>query len=120
MDSFNTEIDKAIGAHGMWKMRLRAAIQNQASEYDPVIVAKDDHCEFGRWLHAHPTLKKHANFRNIQKVHAQFHIEASKVLELALAGNVGDALGAMDDDAPFGKVSLLLVKLLLCSKKEES
>ena len=45
------EITKAIGAHGMWKTRLRMAVESGKVDYNIAEVQRDNCCEFGRWLH---------------------------------------------------------------------
>ncbi len=40
--AFDDEINKAIGAHGVWKMRLRTAIDIGKGDAHPADVAKDN------------------------------------------------------------------------------
>ena len=40
--ALDDEITKAIGAHGVWKMRLRSAIDSGKADADPVEVGKDN------------------------------------------------------------------------------
>jgi len=42
------EITKAIGAHGMWKQRLRQAIDTGKSEFTVERVRPDNLCDFGK------------------------------------------------------------------------
>ena len=49
--SFQDEITKAIGAHGIWKMRLRTAIDSGKADANAADVAKDNACAFGQWLY---------------------------------------------------------------------
>lgn len=53
--SIQDEIAKAIGAHGVWKMRRRTAIDTGKADAQAADVAKDNVCPFGQWLYG-PTL----------------------------------------------------------------
>jgi len=83
------EITKAIGAHGMWKARLRTAIDTGKSDTNVADAGKDNGCGFGQWLYG-PTIeaaaKGGADFKEVQKLHAEFHKAAAQVLQLAFAG----------------------------------
>ncbi len=91
------EITKAIGAHGMWKQRLRKAIDTGTSEFTVVGVRPDNNCEFGKWLHSLPTdIKISDHWKKVQTLHASFHVEASQVLNLALSGKKTEAEMALN------------------------
>ena len=49
--SVHDEIDKAISAHGMWKQKLRNAIDTGECESTPAKVKMDNNCAFGKWLY---------------------------------------------------------------------
>ena len=92
------EINKAIAAHGVWKVRLHEAISTGKSDYQPGIVALDTACEFGKWFYAIPTADRPAEFwPKIQQLHARFHEEAGRILKLALDGIAAEALSLMTD-----------------------
>lgn len=92
------EINKAIGAHGVWKVRLREAIESGTSDHSPETVGADSACEFGKWLYAIPVAERPAEFwGQVQKVHARFHQEAGKILRLALEGKRDEALELTTD-----------------------
>lgn len=46
MSDFETQIQTAISCHGMWKARLRQAIETRKTDLNVVEVAKDNCCEF--------------------------------------------------------------------------
>jgi hypothetical protein len=105
--SLQDEITQAIGAHGMWKTRLRCAIDTGKTDTNDTNVGKDDQCEFGQWLYG-PTIdaatKTSGDFREVQKLHAEFHKAAAHVLKIALEGNKAEAekmlaLGSVFNDA---------------------
>jgi methyl-accepting chemotaxis protein len=99
--SIEDEITKAIGAHGVWKMRLRAAIDTGKTDADIADVAKDNLCAFGKWLYG-PTIpaavSAGADYATARKLHADFHKCAATILECAVTGNKAkaDALFAGD------------------------
>jgi len=45
------DLDMAIGAHAMWKMRLANAIASGKSEFVPERIEPDNLCDFGKWLY---------------------------------------------------------------------
>jgi methyl-accepting chemotaxis protein len=92
--SFEDEIAKAIGAHGMWKNRLRAAIDNGKADANPADVAKDNFCPFGQWLYGSAipaTAKASADYASVRKHDADFHKCAARVLEFVSTGQKAQA-----------------------------
>lgn len=90
------EITKAIAAHGMWKQRLRKAIEEGNSEYTVDKLKVDNLCDFGKWLHSLSSEeKKSTHWPTIQQLHAKFHIEAAHILDLAIKGKIKEAEEAM-------------------------
>ena len=103
------EIDKAIGAHGAWKQRLKMAIETGNSEFTTQQVRVDDRCVFGQWLYNLPaSIKTNDHWKNIQRLHAEFHAEAAHVLTIALSGKKEEALILLE---PGGKYTLLTGQL---------
>jgi hypothetical protein len=76
-------------------------------------VCRDDHCQLGRWLIAldEPT-RASARWQCVKAVHAEFHREAAKVLELAVAGKASAARSAMGYSSAFGGISNKLAREL--------
>ncbi len=108
MMPLHDEITKAIGAHGMWKMRLHSAIEMGKSEFAPDQVSHDNQCDFGRWLYGSsvpPAAKQQPDYEACRRLHAEFHQEAAKVLTLAVTGQKDKALHAMDPSGKFAEVS---------------
>ena len=84
----------AIGAHGVYKMRLDRAIKTGKTDLDPHLVGRDDKCPFGAWLHEHDVshaLKNDAHYLEIRQRHAEFHKEAAQVLDHAMEGDADGA-----------------------------
>ena len=83
----NLEIlEKAIAAHASWKARLRTAVSTGKFDVPVSTVKLDNQCEFGKWLYG-PELsasdRQTKNYRTVKQLHAQFHLDAAKVVELA-------------------------------------
>lgn len=108
------EISKAIGAHGMWKMRLRAAIDSGKADGDPAEVAKDNACAFGQWLHGAtitPAMRASADYAQVRKLHADFHKCAAKVLAHVKHGQKTQADALMASD--YSKISSELTTAMM-------
>jgi hypothetical protein len=117
MEEF-TEIDKAIAAHAKWKFYLREAIETGKSDRTVESVRPANVCAFGKWLYSLPAPQKLTeHWKKVQDLHAKFHIEAAKVLELALAGHQAQAKDAMAPGGPFATVSSHLTTALMAWKK---
>ena len=87
--STHDEINNAIAAHGAWKQKLRSAIETGECESTPSKVKQDCNCSFGKWLHERISSneKKSPYYTEALSVHAQFHLEAGEILDLALKGD---------------------------------
>lgn len=108
------KIDAAIAAHGQWLVRLRTAIESGASDFKPDIVAKDNQCEFGKWLYSDfPKEFKNSNtYDEIRGLHASFHKAASQILSMATSGKKAEAVRLMDHHGDFMRLSgTLVIKL---------
>jgi methyl-accepting chemotaxis protein len=91
MSELATALDKAIAAHGMWKRRLKSAMNSGQSDVTPQVVAADNNCEFGKWLYGNGVrlspAEKGTDFEMVKKLHADFHRCASDTLGKALKGD---------------------------------
>lgn len=108
------KINMAIGAHGLWKSRLRQAIESGCSEHTVGEVCRDDCCDFGRWLHALPGDEQAGtDWKKVRELHAEFHKEAAAVLALALAGRKAEAGSALGSESSYVQTSLLLTAAMM-------
>lgn len=116
MTTLEDQISAAIGAHGLWKGRLRAAIDNGKSDVSIDAVGDDHQCSFGKWLYG-PELnaqdKSSSQYRRCVDLHRRFHAAAAAVLSFALAGKKQEASQALEGDGDFKKVSTELTRALL-------
>jgi hypothetical protein len=101
------QLQKALVAHGAWKVRLQLAIESGAADVTPDTVRLDNRCEFGRWLYGDVDSQTRAtpNWARIRDLHAAFHIAAADVLKLAVSGRKADALNAMSLEGDFRHAS---------------
>jgi methyl-accepting chemotaxis protein len=105
----------AISAHTAWKTRLRAAIASRHLDMPVPSIRADNQCPFGKWLYG-PDLpapvKQTEQYRTVKQVHAQFHEEAAKVAQLALAGQKEAADAAMGAGGGFQHAATALTSAL--------
>jgi methyl-accepting chemotaxis protein len=117
--SINEQITAAIGAHGLWKSRLRAAIAKGASDV-PLETVRNDHvCSFGKWLYGpeiEAATKTSAHYKTCAEIHHRFHVAAAGVISLVISGNNQEASRAMEGACEFDKVSRELTRALLAWK----
>ncbi|MCX6122694.1 MAG: CZB domain-containing protein [Ignavibacteriales bacterium] len=108
------EIKNAIGAHGKWKQRLRRAIETGNSDFIVDKLKIDNQCEFGKWLYSLSLDEKSSSYwPTIQQLHANFHIEAARLLELATQGKQQEALDAMLIGSDFARLSSQLTMAMV-------
>lgn len=113
------EINKGIGAHGMWKQRIIDAINTGQSEWTPAVVRQDNQCEFGKWLYScSPQDKVSPHYEKVKDFHAQFHKVAAGVLEIALAGKKAEAETAIGINSEYKSISGELTKEMIAWKKD--
>jgi len=114
------EIDKAIGAHGMWKTRLKQAIDTGKLDVSPSEIRMKDHCPFGKWLHG-PAFsaqdKTSPHYKTVIELHTQFHQAAAKIAELAIAGKKSEAEKLLASGSEFVSISSKLTMTLSTWKK---
>jgi methyl-accepting chemotaxis protein len=112
------EIGKAIGAHGLWKVRLRDAIAAGVSEMTPAQVEADNLCVFGMWLHGltEPDTRSE-HYDTVHSLHKAFHREAARVLRLALTGSRVEASQALEIGGAFAIASAALTRAMINWRK---
>lgn len=119
MKILEDQIAAAIGAHGLWKGRLKAAIASGTSDM-PIDVVRDDHqCNFGKWLHG-PELgaaeKNSPHYQTCMQLHRRFHLAAAEILSLAIAGKKNEASEALGKGHNFAAISVELTKAMVSWK----
>ena len=110
-----TVLKSAIAAHSAWTARLKAAVINGTLDVSIGTIRADNQCQFGKWLHGAAISAAEGqaeNYRQARQLHARFHEEASKVAQLALAGQKEAAGQAMGPASEYAKTSAALTKVL--------
>lgn len=78
------------------------------------LVRQDNYCAFGKWLYGDgkATFPSREQHEEVRTRHAEFHREAARVLDMALAGKVQEATAALAMGSQFNRVSATLVTKL--------
>lgn len=93
-----SELNKAIKAHSVWKVRLKDAVDTGKSDFTPNQVRANHLCEFGKWMASLPPAEKALeHYQGIVVLHEKFHKVAADVLHLALNGEKEKAHTALTD-----------------------
>ena len=89
----------ALDAHKAWMTRLRDAIRTGKCDVPAATVRADDQCTLGKWLHGGSGYRAEqpARWQEMHDLHEQFHANAARVLELALAGKQDEARKLLSD-----------------------
>ena len=114
------EIEKAIGAHGMWKHRLKTAIENGKIDTPVKTIAMDNQCDFGKWLDGTTltlTDKTSAHFKTVKELHEEFHKTAARVAGFAVSGNKSEAKKLMAIGGDYSLISAKLTAAMMEWKK---
>jgi hypothetical protein len=115
------EINNAVGAHGVWKLKLKTAISTGSSGNDVEKVKCDNLCDFGQWLYSDKItadLKQGKPYEVIKRLHAEFHEIAASVLIQVDKNESDKAKVILETD--FAEKSSTLVRALSKWKAELS
>jgi hypothetical protein len=114
------QITAAIGAHRLWKGRLRGIVESGTSDMPTDVFRDDHHCSFGKWLYG-PEIdapsKRSAHYKACVELHQRFHIAAAKIVSLAIAGKKQEASTALYGGQDFDEISRELTRELLAWKQ---
>jgi hypothetical protein len=114
------ELAKAIGAHGMWKTRLKQTIDTGKTDISVDTIRQDNQCAFGKWLHGASISaqdKTSNHYRTVKDLHAEFHKCAARVADQALAGNRAEADRLLSLGGEFTDISDRLTSAMMEWKK---
>ena len=114
------QLDKAIGAHGLWKTRLRMAIDTGKTAVEVETIRQDNQCVFGKWLYGDTLTsldKASGHYTSVRALHADFHKTAAHVAELAVAGKKKDA-EEMIANGDYARISVKLIQAMMDWKKD--
>jgi methyl-accepting chemotaxis protein len=113
-------VDGALSAHGQWYSRLQEAIKTGKSDFKPATVKTDNNCAFGKWFYSEfpSKLKNDPLHDEIKALHADFHAEAGRILEMALQGKKEAAQQAIGSGSTFKNLSSKLISKLSALKRK--
>ncbi len=114
--SLEEQVTAAIGAHGLWKGRLKAAIDQGRSDVSVDAVRDDHRCNFGKWMHGpevEAKIKSTPRFKECVELHRRFHLAAAGVIGLATTGKKQEATQAIGAGSEFHKISAQLTQAML-------
>ncbi|MGE0372970.1 MAG: CZB domain-containing protein [Gammaproteobacteria bacterium] len=114
------ELARAIGAHGMWKTRLKQTIETGKTDISVDLIRQDDQCTFGKWLHGAGISeqdKASNHYRTVKDLHAKFHKCAARVADQALAGKRAEADRMLSLGGEYTEVSAKLTAAMMEWKK---
>jgi methyl-accepting chemotaxis protein len=115
------ELDKAIGAHGLWKSRLKSAIETGKIDTDIATIRTDNQCAFGKWLYGStlsPEDKSSNHYITVKELHAEFHKVAARVAEMAISGRKTAAEMMIASGGDYTKISSKLTQAMVEWKSE--
>jgi hypothetical protein len=116
-------LDAAAASHRQWKRRLSAAIDSGNGTFKVADVSRDDQCEFGGVLKTGTSAaqRKSPSYLKVKDLHAQFHLEAGRILQLAHEGRRAEAWLAIDHGSLYETlIATLLAEISLWKKRLES
>jgi len=114
------ELDKAIGAHAMWKSRLQMTIATGETDTPIETMCQDNECAFGKWLYSSaftPMDKASIHYEVVKNHHAEFHQMAADIATLALDRKKVEAEQMLRDYGEFAKLSIKLTRAMMEWKK---
>ncbi len=115
------EIEKAIGAHGMWKKRLANCIATGEIDVPVATIRMDNQCGFGKWLYGNslsPQEKSSEHYHQVVALHASFHKSAAQVAELAQSGKTLEAKSMLLHGGEYVQISIQLTHAMQEWKKQ--
>jgi len=99
------QIRLALASHAMWKHHLAGALATRRAPWPIAEVRREEGCGFGAWLLGVEELRGAPHFTRVRELHARFHEEAARVLELILAGDREAAGLALAERGAFEQAS---------------
>lgn len=111
----------ALEAHMRWVKRLEGKITGDNHEQlDVATVASDCECTLGKWLHgtARKQFRDSADYQDLCRVHADFHLKAGEILNNVVNGDEDKANSNLKEIRyQSGNVQLSLVRLYSHAKQ---
>ena len=99
-------LNESIQSHAQWKFRFHQALLKNES-MDAGVIAKDNQCELGKWLHgeAKALHGDRKAFAQCVARHATFHTEAGKVAATINSHRMDEAQRMLASGSPFSEAA---------------
>ena len=113
------DLNIAIQKHAEWKTKFRSAMMKQ-EQMDIAVIAKDDCCDLGKWLHgdAKNQYSQLASHAECVKKHAEFHGEAGKVALAINNKKYTEAEAMLATGSTYANASSMVAGAIMRLKKE--
>jgi hypothetical protein len=89
------DIEEAIASHAVWMSEMRQAVLDaRLGSIEVEDIRAEDRCQFGRWLTGPlltPEDRETDIYREVRRLHAEFHELAAQIVEKAARGQTVDA-----------------------------
>jgi len=105
----------AIATHSGWTTKLRAMIESGKINTTAGTIKLEEQCEFGRWLDGSQfsgAENQTEQYRQVRKLHARFHEEAARIVQLAVSRQKREAESAMSPSSEYAHISSALTEAL--------
>ena len=111
-------VDSAIEAHRQWKVKLRAAIDQQ-TQLDAETLSCDDRCTLGQWIYGPggQTFGNRPGFLALLEDHKSFHKAAGDVARRINSGSLDDAQRMLGAGSVFARASNAVIMRLTRIKR---
>ncbi len=119
--SSKNEIKNAIGSHGIWKKKLKNAVDSGKIDIQISAIEAENQCNFGKWLYGNTISEKAKNsihYQKVRELHAAFHEKASKVAQFATSGRKEVAMKMLEVNGEFTTASADLTTSMMAWLKE--
>jgi len=103
-----SQLRAGLMAHEVWRSQLISTVLTGRGTVRPSEAARDDACEFGRWLARLGELPEVPQVEAVRQLHVHFHQEAAEVLELVMSGRRQEATRALGAGGRFDEAALKL------------
>lgn len=111
-DQVLTQIEDAVHAHSLWKIRLRKAARDGETNLPVEMICLDDQCKFGKWLgQLSDEMNDSPRVAEVRQLHLRFHLRAGDVARMIQNGAFASAQQALDD-GPFMEATAELTRAL--------
>jgi len=92
VEAAGMDFEDAIDAHQRWKRRLTAFLAGRGEALDANVVARDDKCALGCWIHGDgKKCTGEHDFEHLRGLHARFHKSAAEVIRCHERGDTDAA-----------------------------